>query len=93
MTATRRSVPSPTVDGSSQMCCLTARRVAGTAHAVSCWLQAKRKYQEVAQMRKELEQDNQELQQKYQQKALCGLLCLATNHRSGFIDTCYTSSL
>ena len=33
--------------------------------------QAKRKYQEVAQMRKELEQDNQELQQKYQQKAMC----------------------
>lgn len=33
--------------------------------------QAKRKYQEVAQLRKELEHDNQELQEKYQQKAMC----------------------
>lgn len=32
--------------------------------------QAKRKYQEVAQLRKELEHDNRELQEKYQQKAL-----------------------
>ena len=38
--------------------------------------QAKRKYQEVAQLRKELEHDNQELQEKYQQKALCVLIDL-----------------
>ena len=44
--------------------------------AVLCWAQAKRKYQEVAQMRKELEQDNLELQQKYQQKAMYARLHL-----------------
>lgn len=39
------------------------------AAAAAAALQAKRKYQEVAQVKNALEQDNQELQQKYMQKA------------------------
>ncbi len=70
MTAIRRCGPRWLIGRCcSRLCKITIMRIICPLTRVLP--QAKRKYQEVAQMRKELEQDNQELQQKYQQKAMC----------------------